>query len=905
MRQNSTNVFNEGLNYDLNPITTPNNVLTDCVNGTFITFNGDELALQNDAGNTKIAVPGTDPIEYVELSSGFYPLGIKEYGGVLYIVSAETPDFSSWVEWSDTIWPLDAVVYQTVLDEIIYYKSLILDNTNALDTDYWEMLGSKVDAINKLSNVEFGSYPSPEGASVREFSGKDREYNNTSIDLTTMYKKLLINDAIFKSSRYIIFDGDLSEDIDISRISGKTYNNGYIEDIKLFYKVKLFHRLNNGYLDLTTRINDKYTDYLKDRLLADGIYRWFTDDEFRFYAPSQYKGQLAISLEIEDLETFELYGFPGFSFNGTHYEFKLKIEGIGNGYITVPEARVEIWIDDVPYDFGGVYYEDITLTNNIGEFLLPNLLFDDYHDKEVRYRITPIIKVEGNKYAEDEYSDDYGDLPQEYIDKYVIEGSRLVDTLYDDVYFSKDDPDCYLTSKYKINEVITLTALDGTYLDLTLAPADPQIAHVFVRKDIYDAAADYDAENGVVTIATFEFALPEVINYRPINVVIIQEDIYEVVITMFKKQTIAEISQECIPQNTFVPTVIGLASRTTFYLMDDAGQTRYISFPEIVFPEQIYSGVNGEIRTIRYSVDYDKDNKQLLFGEANGWLSIIDLSIPNDPKIKRIRISTDNQDITCVKILETGTNSAGGDEGKEILMSTRNMKVFRQPFRTDYSQYIQGEGGQVTIDGGTGGEILDFAYDGRYLAIDSRYDIYHSLSLTGTLDRIKSFDNRGYKIGVGQQYFWWLGYLPKGNTEDLQLRYSPRSNYENWSLRGGFSGDMMCVDLEMLDEDNLLITDLRTNRGMRLVPGSSGDILNVTEQLLNDSSSYYNNFSEPVYTGGTKYDGSKYIYIGTKYSTGFYSTESKIMKYNLYKGVGEDLWSEIDAPTWFEKIFIY
>lgn len=54
MQQQAVNTFNEGINFDLNPITTPNNVLTDCINGTFITFNGDELSLQNDAGNTKI-----------------------------------------------------------------------------------------------------------------------------------------------------------------------------------------------------------------------------------------------------------------------------------------------------------------------------------------------------------------------------------------------------------------------------------------------------------------------------------------------------------------------------------------------------------------------------------------------------------------------------------------------------------------------------------------------------------------------------------------------------------------------------------------------------------------------------------------------------------------------------------
>ncbi len=54
MKRESVNTFSGGLTYDINPITTPNNVLTDGVNATFLTFNGDEMALQNDAGNTKI-----------------------------------------------------------------------------------------------------------------------------------------------------------------------------------------------------------------------------------------------------------------------------------------------------------------------------------------------------------------------------------------------------------------------------------------------------------------------------------------------------------------------------------------------------------------------------------------------------------------------------------------------------------------------------------------------------------------------------------------------------------------------------------------------------------------------------------------------------------------------------------
>ena len=130
MKRESVNTFSGGLTYDINPITTPNNVLTDGVNATFLTFNGDEMALQNDAGNTKIIASygdlnkepyDEDKVYYknalvvhdgklyyckedgvtgefnilnwkevtdsIKLSDGFKPIGLKEHGGILYIVS--------------------------------------------------------------------------------------------------------------------------------------------------------------------------------------------------------------------------------------------------------------------------------------------------------------------------------------------------------------------------------------------------------------------------------------------------------------------------------------------------------------------------------------------------------------------------------------------------------------------------------------------------------------------------------------------------------------------------------------------------------------------------------------------------------------------------------------------------
>jgi len=57
---NATNTFQDGLLLDSHPLAVPNNVLTNCLNGTLITYNGNELILQNDVGNSKIIYKYTD-----------------------------------------------------------------------------------------------------------------------------------------------------------------------------------------------------------------------------------------------------------------------------------------------------------------------------------------------------------------------------------------------------------------------------------------------------------------------------------------------------------------------------------------------------------------------------------------------------------------------------------------------------------------------------------------------------------------------------------------------------------------------------------------------------------------------------------------------------------------------------
>ena len=192
MRKEAVNTFNNGLNFDLNPLTTPNDVLTDCINGTFITFNGDELALQNDAGNIRINIPDESATEHnllstysiddivynieddvkfyyknisgvnsvltnqnnwepcqVKLSEGFYPLGIKEYGGVLYIVSGKKPD-NMGVLYIPGSYQTNDIVY-TILSTKYYFRSKVNNNTNPLpleSNDLLEYIGTEKDYLN-------------------------------------------------------------------------------------------------------------------------------------------------------------------------------------------------------------------------------------------------------------------------------------------------------------------------------------------------------------------------------------------------------------------------------------------------------------------------------------------------------------------------------------------------------------------------------------------------------------------------------------------------------------------------------------------------------------------------------------------------------------------------------------
>lgn len=73
------NTFSAGLIQDLAPDNTQATCMTNALNATLKTNNGNELSLQNDMGNSKV--------EHAQLPKGYVPVGTCEFGGIIYIAA--------------------------------------------------------------------------------------------------------------------------------------------------------------------------------------------------------------------------------------------------------------------------------------------------------------------------------------------------------------------------------------------------------------------------------------------------------------------------------------------------------------------------------------------------------------------------------------------------------------------------------------------------------------------------------------------------------------------------------------------------------------------------------------------------------------------------------------------------
>ena len=77
--EQTVNQFSKGLQMDTHPMVQGNDSLSDALNATFVTMNGNEVILQNDMGNRRV--------DNAFLPPGYQPVGMKEYGGIIYVAA--------------------------------------------------------------------------------------------------------------------------------------------------------------------------------------------------------------------------------------------------------------------------------------------------------------------------------------------------------------------------------------------------------------------------------------------------------------------------------------------------------------------------------------------------------------------------------------------------------------------------------------------------------------------------------------------------------------------------------------------------------------------------------------------------------------------------------------------------
>lgn len=235
MKQITQNTFSKGLNTDIDTMITPNDVLTDCLNGTFITYNGNEFVLQNDFGNAEV--------ETSKLKPGFIPVGMQEYGGIIYVAS---------------------------------YNPLTQES-------------------------EFGSFPSPE----RNLSARDPEaFMSTGLNTATLSSSMFLTSAELAKNQ---IKADLMKPTDFTLSPGDKFavyftnanNFGVLRNLltdvseRKFYKLKVVRIADGGITPI-----DNFNIYDEAQIAFDGDaieYDVFNDSTI---------GTLGIIIQIETIDSF-------------------------------------------------------------------------------------------------------------------------------------------------------------------------------------------------------------------------------------------------------------------------------------------------------------------------------------------------------------------------------------------------------------------------------------------------------------------------------------------------------------------------------------------------------------------------------------------------------------------------
>lgn len=288
-KQEAVNTFTEGLISDLNPLSMPNNALTNCLNGTLLTFNGNEQVLQNDMGNCRV--------ETAMLPTGYIPLGSTSFGGIIYIVSYNPIDKKYQIGSFPS--PERNITKDEQGDPSV--SSILLDKFCKTDTKWHGWTGSK-GAKNIITSYQ--------------------------------QKVNLLRDPIFPGDKYKVYSGDLDSIVEYLSAIGKVEDGNDNFDhtaIPRYLKLDIISTLENGKIIYLTNnsvwnkitkqvtnsegnnVNksfDPYYIYLKNIELNDGSldlleYRGLVGSNYDTYV-SKFSGNLGIMARLEVPTSFSV-----------------------------------------------------------------------------------------------------------------------------------------------------------------------------------------------------------------------------------------------------------------------------------------------------------------------------------------------------------------------------------------------------------------------------------------------------------------------------------------------------------------------------------------------------------------------------------------------------------------------
>ena len=251
------NTFTEGLIMDFAPDNTQATCLTSALNATLLTFNGNEMSLQNDMGNGRV--------ETARLPDGYIPVGTCEFGDIIYIVS-----------------------YNPILDK--------------------SQIGCFPSPERNISSQELGGTNQIlKSSDFQEFSTEGKltgKLNNTVV------KKVLVSKNINPGDKYVIYTSEKD-------VIKNNYKDGYLSigDKKGYVKLSVVSIEEDGKLTKldTDTVQYDYTDfkYFIQTIANTNATEIPDIDSYRNALQSGWSifnskvsGKLAILAELEMPETF-------------------------------------------------------------------------------------------------------------------------------------------------------------------------------------------------------------------------------------------------------------------------------------------------------------------------------------------------------------------------------------------------------------------------------------------------------------------------------------------------------------------------------------------------------------------------------------------------------------------------